>query len=137
MGQEAQSEVQNGSGSHPDILEGLKALPVGWEGSGVPPGRPGVVESPLENREQSGGPPGGLEGVGRPTLRIGWGREAHPEVLMGLGGPPGGSRCVERPSQKGSEGPHVGPEGPPKGRRGDGRPNRRSLRPTQRSRRPT
>ena len=42
-------------------------------------------------REESGGPPGGLEGgVRRPTRRSKRGREAHFDVWKGAGGPPGG-----------------------------------------------
>ena len=39
----------------------------------------------------SGGPPGGPEGVGRPTQSFGMGRKAHPEVREVLVSPPGGA----------------------------------------------
>ena len=50
-------------------------------------------------RVGSGGPPGGLRWIRRPTRRWRKGREAHPEVWKRLGGLPGGLGWVERPSQ--------------------------------------
>ena len=47
-------------------------------------------ESHPEFWEGSGGPPGGLGGVGWTTWRSGRGREDHPLVREGSGGRPGG-----------------------------------------------
>ena len=75
---ESHPEVQEGSGGHPEV----------WEGLEIPPTGPGRVGRPIQRsgrgrkvhrkvREGSGVPPGGQGGVGRPT---------HPEVREGYGG---------------------------------------------------
>ena len=92
-----------------------------------PKDHPDVRESHTRVWEGSGGPPGGLGVVGRPSRRFGMGWEAHAEVWE-----------THPDVREGSGGPPIGPGGvgdPPGGPVVIGRPTRRSGRPTQRCRR--
>ena len=118
MGQEAQSEVWDGSGIPP-------RRPGGPEG---PPGGLGGVGSPSWSSRSGREPPGEPRAVGRPSWRAGRGRETHPEDRMGSRGPSGGLDGVGRPSRWVEVCREALPEGV-------GRPTCRSGRATERSKR--
>ena len=57
-----------------------------------------------KSRAGSGGPPGGLGEVKRPSWRAEWGEELLPEGRVWSDGPPGGPREVERSSKRAARG---------------------------------
>ena len=84
---------RSGSGGEtlPEVRNWSVILPVVWNWSEDPPGRPEVVGRPSRRSEKwSGDPAGGLEMVGRPSQRFGSGLETLPEFRKWSGDPPGG-----------------------------------------------
>lgn len=108
MGQKFLLKVREGSGgtpggyAHVQRTGGRETLEEVQDGLGGPRTGPVVVGSPTRRsgtiweafpvvRDGSVVPPRGPAGFRRPSQRFWWGREAHPEVLVGSGGTPGSS----------------------------------------------